>query len=132
MREIVHIQIGQCGNQIGSKVLTCNPHLFFINYCFYCYCFYKMFLKVVWSCNRSLISFFRVLCFFSVYKGITHTHTHTHTHCFIVKHRGVQTRDNYVLLIMLIRLLYSYVSKRSIINYITFYTLLKLVRRKQK
>lgn len=26
MREIVHLQVGQCGNQIGSKV--CTPHLF--------------------------------------------------------------------------------------------------------
>jgi hypothetical protein len=24
MREIVHIQVGQCGNQIGGKVSTCR------------------------------------------------------------------------------------------------------------
>ena len=24
MREIVHVQAGQCGNQIGAKVIICN------------------------------------------------------------------------------------------------------------
>ena len=30
MREIVHIQVGQCGNQIGAKVNALHLHTFCI------------------------------------------------------------------------------------------------------
>lgn len=33
MREIVHIQAGQCGNQIGAKVRYYNYCAFFILHC---------------------------------------------------------------------------------------------------
>lgn len=29
MREIVHVQAGQCGNQIGAKVGACHLNLYF-------------------------------------------------------------------------------------------------------
>lgn len=28
MREIVHLQVGQCGNQIGSKVINYKTHMY--------------------------------------------------------------------------------------------------------
>ena len=33
MREIVHLQAGQCGNQIGAKVGINDLIIFNINYC---------------------------------------------------------------------------------------------------
>ncbi len=35
MREIVHVQAGQCGNQIGAKVFNFSDILAYFNLCFF-------------------------------------------------------------------------------------------------